>query len=143
MKKCIADILNDANKIENEEQRAEFIRNNYSLAMETVFRGIFDESIVWDLPLGAPPYKENNLPDSESVFYTECRRLYIFVKGGADNVSRLRKETLFIELLEMLHPNDAKLLLCMKDKINPYENINVYFLRKYFPNLRGVLTKDS
>ena len=143
MKKCIADILSDANKIANEEQRAQFIKNNYSFTMETVFRGIFDESIIWDLPPGNPPYKENDLPDLESVFHTECRRLYLFVKGGADNVSRLRKETLFIELLEMLHPNDAKLLLCMKDKVNPYENLNVHFLRKHFPNLRNVLTKNG
>ncbi len=46
----------------------------------------------------------------------EYSKLYNFVKGGNDSLSSLRRETMFINLLEGLHPLEAEILILVKDK---------------------------
>lgn len=46
----------------------------------------------------------------------ECHNFYIYVKGGNDSLSRLRKETMFINMLQGLHPLEAELMCLVKDK---------------------------
>ena len=42
--------------------------------------------------------------------------MYTFGRGGNDSLSPLRRETMFIQILEGLHPLDAEILCLMKDK---------------------------
>ena len=46
----------------------------------------------------------------------EYKNFYIYVKGGNDSLSRLRKETMFINMLQGLHPLEAELMCLVKDK---------------------------
>ena len=46
----------------------------------------------------------------------EWTKLYNFVKGGNDQLNSLRRETMFIQILEGLHPLDAEILCLVKDK---------------------------
>ena len=47
------------------------------------------------------------------MLYSEMRRMYVFLEGKS-NVSKVRREQLFIEILEQLDPDDALLLLEVK-----------------------------
>ena len=44
------------------------------------------------------------------------RNLYMFVKGGNDQLSTIRRETIFIQMLEGLHPKEADIVIAVKDK---------------------------
>jgi hypothetical protein len=46
----------------------------------------------------------------------EYERFYNFVKGGNDGLSSLRRETMFINVLQGLHPLEAEILILTKDK---------------------------
>ena len=46
----------------------------------------------------------------------EWTKLYNFIRGGNDALKSLRRETMFIQILEGLHPLDAEILCLMKDK---------------------------
>ena len=46
----------------------------------------------------------------------EWKKLYNFIRGGNDSLNTLRRETMFIQILEGLHPLDAEILCLMKDK---------------------------
>ena len=46
----------------------------------------------------------------------EARNFYRFVKGGQDGLSTIRRETMFINILEGLHPLEAEILILIKDK---------------------------
>ena len=46
----------------------------------------------------------------------EWKKLYNFIRGGNDSLNSLRRETMFIQILEGLHPLDAEILCLMKDK---------------------------
>ena len=64
------------------------------------------------------PYTPNDSPtvDSQSKLASQYRTLYNYVKGGNDGLKRARRESLFIELLESLHPDEAELVCLVKDK---------------------------
>ena len=46
----------------------------------------------------------------------EYERFYNFIKGGNDSLSSLRRETMFINILQGLHPLEAEILCLVKDK---------------------------
>ena len=46
----------------------------------------------------------------------EYQNFYIYVKGGNNNISQIRKETTFINMLSGLHPKEAELMCLVKDK---------------------------
>ena len=61
----------------------------------------------------------NNTVNTNQGFTTlrrEWTKLYNFVKGGNDKLNGLRRETMFIQILEGLHPLDAEILCLVKDK---------------------------
>ena len=39
----------------------------------------------------------------------------MFVKGGNDALSTIRRETIFIQMLEGLHPKEADIVIAVKD----------------------------
>jgi len=135
MKLGVAEILKKASEITDENQRIDWLRQNNSVALESMLRGAYDPKIVWLLPEGAPPYKVNDLVDQQNRLYTEARKLYMFIEGGNPNLKQLRREALFIELLETLDPEDAKLLLAVKEKHIPYPGVTKEVVTKAFPNI--------
>ena len=46
----------------------------------------------------------------------EYTKFYNFLKGGNNGLSGLRRETMFINILEGLHPLEAEILVLVKDK---------------------------
>ena len=46
----------------------------------------------------------------------EAKRLWHFVKGADNELTKTQKETMFIQILEGLHKDEAKVLLGMKSK---------------------------
>ena len=135
MKLSISEILKTASNITNEDHRIAYLKANYNIALESIIRGAFDPNIKWQLPEGSPPYKPNVLVDQQHVLYTECRRLYLFIEGGHPTLKQTRREQLFVEMLEALDPDDAKLLLAVKDKHLPYPGITPELIRKGFPGV--------
>jgi hypothetical protein len=142
MKLSVSEILSNASKLDSDEQRIAYLKQNYSVALESILRGAFDPSIKWLLPEGRPDYKKNDLVDLEHIFYTECRRLYLFIEGGNPNLKQLKREQLFIEMLENIDVNDAELLLYVKDKTMPYEGITEDLIRKGFPGILGEVSQN-
>ena len=57
-----------------------------------------------------------NLKRGRTTLRKEWTKLYNFVKGGNDALNSLRRETMFIQILEGLHPLDAEILCLVKDK---------------------------
>ena len=85
--------------------------------LKSLFIWNFDDSIISLLPEGKVPYKanENPLGTDHSSLRREQRNLYMFVKGGNDALSTIRRETIFIQMLEGLHPKEADIIVAVKD----------------------------
>lgn len=135
MRLGIFQILEQASKLKSTEEKIAFLRTNDSAALQNILKYAFDPSIVWDLPDGEPPYKPCPYPGQEMRLMSEIRRLYLFVKGGNPNLTKIKREALYIELLESIHPEDAKLLNAVKSKKIPYKGITSKLVKEAWPGL--------
>lgn len=135
MKLAIYEILENASKLTKKQDKIDYLRNNYNPVLGQILKYTFEEQFIWELPPGDPPYKPSEYPDSHGMLYTEARRLYLFLKGGNPNLTPFRREMLYINLLETVHPNDAKLLLAIKEKKLPYKGLTLNFIKEAYPGL--------
>jgi hypothetical protein len=51
-----------------------------------------------------------------STIRKEFKHFYHFIKGGNDALNKLRRESMFINILEGLHPLEAEIICLVKDK---------------------------
>ena len=136
MKKGIAELLEEVSKIKKIDDRADALKNLASKeqAVAMVIEYIFNPNVKFDLPDGDPPYKP--LPkesDVQNALYRDVRRLQYFIKDRYPQIKPLKRETMFIEMLEGVDPDDAALLIAMKDKKSPYKGIDNKLIHKAFP----------
>ena len=115
----IHEVLELASKQRSKAKKVEILQEYSSDALKTLFIWNFDDTVISMIPEGHVPYKENEVPvgTDHTSLRREYKHLYNFVKGGNDSLSSLRRETMFIQILEGLHPEEAKVLCLVKDKI--------------------------
>lgn len=53
---------------------------------------------------------------AKSSIRNEYQNFYLFCKGGSNNISQVKKETIFINMLKGFHPLEAELMILVKDK---------------------------
>ena len=117
-KELVSEIFTKINNAKDKPKKIEVLRKYDSPGMRMILKGAFDPKIEWDLPEGTPPFIANEAPvgTEHTLLKTEARRLFNFLKGGNNTLSKTRKETLFIQMLEGLHTTEADLLINIKDK---------------------------
>lgn len=135
MKKSIYNILKECAEPKSKKERVELLQKNCPPVAQNILKYAFDPNIVFDLPEGEPPYKPCEFLDQEGMLYSEARRLYLFVKGGNNNLTKVRREMLFIQFIESIDKDDAKLILAVKDKKLPFKGITSDIVKQAFPNL--------
>ena len=135
MRLGVSEVLERTSQMTSREDRVRMLKENESPALKAMLQGVFDPRIIWLLPDSDPPYKENDLPDQQNVLLREYRKMYLFVEGGNPDLKQTRREFLFIELLETLDPQDAKLLLSVKNKHLPYPGVTRDVVLEAFPGL--------
>lgn len=131
----ISEVLKRANDLENLQERKAFLLEHDSPAIQTILRCVFDDNIKFLLPKGKAPYKPTEFDNQESRLYSEMRKMYLFVEGGNPNLAQVKREQIFIELLETIDRQDAELLVAVKDKKLPYKNITRNLIEKTYPGL--------
>jgi len=119
-------------------ERVSILQKNDSKVLRDLLKMNFDPAIKMDLPEGAPPYKtDKNIPVGmgESNIFMEARRLYIFMPEK--DLPRVKKEMLFIQILEGLHYLEAEMLIAVKDKNlqKKYKGLSEKVVRDAFPDL--------
>jgi len=111
------EIFTLVNNAKDKPKKIEVLRKYDGQGLRQLLKAAFDPKIVWDIPEGTPPYMANEAPTGteHTSLLDEARKLYIFIKGGS-NVPKVKKENLFIQMLEALHKDDAVALINIKDK---------------------------
>lgn len=143
MKETATEFFNRVNKIEDEYERAKALWSNDNTRVRDFLKIVLDPQIEWMLPPGAPPYTAADEVHTHSNFWTEVKRLPVFVKSSDNyqNISEARRQMLYIQVLEYVHPTDAQLLLRIKDGEWPFEKITADLVNRIWPNL--IATKDA
>ena len=142
----VFEVLEAASKQRTKARKIEVLQKYAHNSIMAVLIWNFDESVISLLPEGDVPYgntREDNsvtgtlsdkindavgmMEESGSTslgsqdqgkasIRKEYTKFYNFLKGGNSGLSSLRRETMFINILEGLHPLEAEILILTKDK---------------------------
>ena len=142
----VFEVLGAASKQRTKARKIEVLQKYAHNSIMAVLIWNFDESVISLLPEGDVPYgntREDNsvtgtLSDKindavgmmtetgstslgsqdqgKASIRKEYTKFYNFLKGGNNGLSSLRRETMFINILEGLHPLEAEILILTKDK---------------------------
>ena len=140
----IFEVLNLVVKQKTNEKKIEVLKRYEDPSLKAIFIWNFDESIISLLPEGDVPFFGDNvlktstiterigdavssmkggssdslgtIDEKHSTILREYKKFYNFIKGGNDSLNSIRRETIFINLLEGIHPLEAEILCLVKDK---------------------------
>jgi hypothetical protein len=115
----VFEIFKAAHGAKTVERKLEILTEYKGDHIKALFIWNFDKGIESALPKGEVPYRKNQAPantPSHTRLEHEWHILYNFIRGGNDSLSQMKKEQMFIQLLEGLHAEDAEILLLVKDK---------------------------
>ena len=113
-----SEILDKVHKAKTKDQKVLILKQNNSEGLRMVLKSSFDPKIEWAIPEGEVPYKPNDVPagTEHTVLAMESKKLWHFIKGADKGTPQHKKEQMFIQMLEVLHESEAKLLIAAKDK---------------------------
>lgn len=132
----IAEIINKLPELKTKEEKINWLRKNDNPALRIILKYTYDKSIEFLVPNTPPPWNKNEFEDeAKSLLYREARRLKIFIKGGGyDNLNQIKRESLFIQLLQDVDNDDAEILCVMISK-KPFKGLTLKTLEEAFPGL--------
>ena len=118
MKLLISEVLQKVSNAKTKAQKVQLLQEHNTPALRSILIVNYDESVVPLLPPGEVPYEANDAPagTAHTNLEHEYRKLYLFFKGGSNSLKQSKRESLFIQMLEGLHKDEAKLLVLAKDK---------------------------
>ena len=123
-------------KAKGKEAKKQVLLDNISYALLDVIRGSIDSTVVWLLPEGAPPYTANKEESTPSSLLKQNKMFAYFAKGGSgQGLTQMRREQLFIGVLEGIHPLDAKIVITMISKKVPVKGLTRALVNEVFPAL--------
>ena len=113
----MSEILELASKQRSVAKKVEVLQEYSTDALKSILIWNFDETAVSMVPEGEVPYEKNDVPigTDHTSLRKEWKNLYHFVQGGNNTLSPIRRETMFIQMLEGLHPDEADILCLVKD----------------------------
>jgi hypothetical protein len=134
MRLSISEIVNKASAMSSDSEKIEWLKKNSNSALRTILKYTYDkDNIKFLIPDTPPPWKKNSYVGVEGMLYNEARRLRIFIKGGGyDDLNTVKREQLFISLLEDIDNDDAE-LLCKMIAQKPLDNISFDVVKSAFP----------
>ena len=110
MKKYLTEMLKEINDnpkaIDN--YKSEFL-------LKVIFAHAFLPTHKFILPEGEPPFKPADQPlgMTDTNLFVEAKKMYVFMR---EDLKPIKRESLFVGLLEGIHPDEAKVLIAVKDQ---------------------------
>lgn len=134
----VTEVFDLVEKASTKEEKLALLRKHDNDAVKTILLLNFHPTVKMDLPEGEPPFKKDtSIPAgyADTSLLQEVRRFYVWMKPDV-NLSRIKKESLFISMLEGLHWSEAELICMAKDKkLNKkYKSIKEDLVRDLYPN---------
>jgi hypothetical protein len=161
----VFEILELASKQRSNAKKIEVLKTYEHDSLKSVLIWNFDETVISLLPEGDVPYgdvkdqnvysgtlsqnlsKEASGGESATVqdlqgrgrtsLRKEYQNLYHYVRGGNDTLSTIRREMMFINLLQGLHPKESEVLILTKDKkLTDKYKITFENVKESFPDIQ-------
>ena len=131
-------ILDLVSKQRTKAKKIEVLREYRNDALVSLLIWNYDDTCFSALPEGEVSYKPNDAPagTEHTSLRQEVRHFYNFIQGGNPGLSKTRREAIFIQILETLHPDEAQLLVTTKDKcLQEFYNLSQETIAEAYPDI--------
>lgn len=133
----VSEIIQRTSNAKTRDEKIEILKHYDSPALRAILIWNFDNRVETIIPEGDVPYTPNDAPigTEHTKLSHEWRKFNYFVKGVSD-LSIVKRETMFIQLLESLHSSEAELLCLVKDKqLHRRYKITKPVIQEAFPDI--------
>ena len=129
------EILTKVNNAKDKPKKIEVLKKYDTNELRQLMKAAFDPKLEWLLPEGKVPYRPNEAPvgTEHNWLKREVRKCFHFLKGGNPQLSAMKRENMFIQMLEGLCQEEAELLINIKNKE----------LNKHYKGLTANLVKEA
>lgn len=138
MNEGIFETLDRINKIKSKADRLkELAKHNNDFPVKALLDIVFNPNIKFLLPDTDPPFRPTGKEeDVQNVLKRDIRKIVYFINTPqGEQLSNIKREQMYIELLESVDPDDAKLLNNVKNKKLPFKNITKELVAEAFPGI--------
>ena len=114
----LSEVLQKVSNAKTKKEKIALLQKFNTQALRSVLIWNFDESVFSAIPDGEVPFTANEAPKGteHTRLIHEYRKLFRFVKGGDNTLKQMKREQMFIQMLEGLHSEEAELICLVKDK---------------------------
>ena len=134
----IPEVFERFESLTKKEDKVKLLKENNHPALKDILRINFDADVVSVLPAGAPPYEKDDAPkghSSSSLFKLHRQFKYFFKGPFANQVQPIRREGIFLNILESIHPTEADVLVAAKDRKLKVKGLTKALVDEAFPGL--------
>ena len=135
----VRETLEEVAKAKTREEKREVLKKRENLATKILLQLNYHPDAKWLLPPGAPPYEPAKQGDMTSnSFHYEVKKLDYYTDPSPHPLSELpmlRREAMFVGLLERLDPQDAEMMIAIKDKKLSYKGLTYKLVKDTWPDL--------
>ena len=129
-----AETLELVAKAKTREEKRQILKDRENFATRALLQLNYHPDVKWKIPKGAPPYTPSENQADASLHF-EVKKLDYYVDPSPHDIPMLRRESMFVQLLERLDPKDAKLIIAMKDKKITYKGLSYKLVKDTWPDL--------
>ena len=135
----VRETLEEVAKAKTREDKRDVLKKRENLATKILLQLNYHPDAKWLLPPGAPPYvpaKEGDM--TSNSFHYEVKKLDYYTDPSPHPLSELpmlRREAMFVGLLERLDPQDAEMMIAIKDKKLSYKGLTYKLVKDTWPDL--------
>ena len=138
------EIFTKVNNAKDKQKKLVVLRRYRTPSLEMFLKAAFDPNITWMLPEGNVPFMPNEAPEGteHTILEQEVRKLHNYVQRetpdgpipGNKNLNTMKREMMFVQMLEGLSEGEANLLCLAKDqKLNrKYKGLTANLIREAF-----------
>jgi len=132
----ILETLELVGKAKTREEKRQVLTDRDNFATRALLQLNYHPDVKWHLPPGAPPYTPGQVADSTpNSLHFEVKKLDYYVDPSPHDLPMLRRESMFVELLERVDPSDAKLIIAVKDRKLSYKGLSYKLVKDTWPDL--------
>ena len=140
----VTEIFTKVNNAKDKPKKVAVLKNYDSPQLRAICKAAFDPAITWLLPEGDVPFMPNDAPEGteHTRLERESRQLSNFVAIEVDGnavpwngtLNPMKREMMFIQLLEGLTEKEARLLIDIKDRVvhRKYKGLNSTVVKEAF-----------
>ena len=126
-------------ELDDRDERIAYLKKHAYKQVKTILQLCYNDKIILDLPKGKPPFDTVQEGREPAPITNVLRHIGMLVKGS--KISQIKKEKIWIGMLEQLPEEDALLLCAAKDgtitnlKNKKYRKITKSLVEAAFPEI--------